>query len=90
MSNINHVKAYIIGLLVGGGKIDKDVFVIDLPFKKWGMEPNRMSIIATDILTANKIKAGYLTNCKMAGATKDTCRPSIQLHPNMTLLLFAS
>jgi hypothetical protein len=51
MSNINHVKAYIIGLLVGGGKIDKDVFVIDLPFKKWGMEPNRMSIIATDILT---------------------------------------
>jgi hypothetical protein len=51
MSNINHVKAYILGLLVGGGKIDKDVFVIDLPFKKWGMEPNRMSIIATDILT---------------------------------------
>lgn len=51
MSNINHVKAYLLGLLVGGGKIDKDVFVIDLPFKKWGMEPNRMSIIATDILT---------------------------------------
>ncbi len=51
MSNINHIKAYIIGLLVGGGKIDKDVFVIDLPFKKWGMEPNRMNIIATDILT---------------------------------------
>lgn len=51
MSNINHVKAYIIGLLVGGGKIDKNVFVIDLPFNKWGMEPNRMSIIATDILT---------------------------------------
>jgi len=51
MSNINHIKAYIIGLLVGGGKIDKDVFVIDFPFKKWGMEPTRMSIIATDILT---------------------------------------
>lgn len=51
MSNINHIKAYLIGLLVGGGKIDKDVFVIDLPFKKWGMEPTRMSIIATDILT---------------------------------------
>lgn len=51
MSNINHVKTYILGLLVGGGKIDKDVFVIDLPFKKWGMEPSRMNIIATDILT---------------------------------------
>lgn len=51
MSNINHVKAYLLGLLVGGGKIDKDVFVIDFPFKKWGMEPSRMNIIATDILT---------------------------------------
>ncbi|MBZ0201280.1 MAG: hypothetical protein K8H86_15535, partial [Ignavibacteriaceae bacterium] len=51
MSSINHKKAYILGLLVGGGKIDKDVFVIDLPFKKWGMEPSRMNIIATDILT---------------------------------------
>jgi hypothetical protein len=51
MSNINHIKAYILGLLVGGGKIDKDVFVIDLPFKKWGMEPSRMNNIATDILT---------------------------------------
>ena len=51
MSNINHIKAYLLGLLVGGGKIDKNVFVIDLPFKKWGMEPTRMNIIATDILT---------------------------------------
>lgn len=51
MNNLNHVKAYIIGLLVGGGKIDKDVFIIDLPFKKWGMEPSRMNIIAMDILT---------------------------------------
>ena len=51
MNNINHIKAYLLGLLVGGGKIDKDVFVIDLPFKKWGMEPKRMNIIAADILT---------------------------------------
>jgi len=51
MSNINHIKAYLLGLLVGGGKIDKNVFVIDLPFKKWGMEPTHMNIIATDILT---------------------------------------
>jgi hypothetical protein len=51
MNSINHIKAYLLGLLVGGGKIDKDVFVIDLPFKKWGMEPKRMNIIAADILT---------------------------------------
>jgi len=51
MSEITHIKAYIIGVLVGGCKIDRDVFVIDLPFKKWGMEPYRMSIIASDILT---------------------------------------
>jgi hypothetical protein len=47
---MNHVKAYLLGLFVGGGKIDKNSFVIDLPFKKWGMDPNRMNIIATDIL----------------------------------------
>lgn len=51
MSEINHIKAYILGLLVGGGKIDKNVFVIDLPYKKWGMDPNRMNSIAADILT---------------------------------------
>ncbi len=51
MNNINHIKAYLLGLLVGGGKIDKNVFVIDLPFKKWRMEPKRMNIIAADILT---------------------------------------
>lgn len=51
MNNINHIKAYLLGLLVGGGKIDKETFVIDLPFKKWGMDPKRMNIIAADILT---------------------------------------
>jgi hypothetical protein len=48
---MNHKKAYLIGLLVGGGKIDKNAFVIDLPFNKWGMEVKRMSSIATEILT---------------------------------------
>ena len=51
MSKINHIKAYLLGLLVGGGKVDTKTFVIDLPFKKWGMEPKRMNIIAVDILT---------------------------------------
>jgi len=51
MINLNHTKAYILGLLVGGGKIDKHTFIIDLPFKKWGMDTKRMNVIATDILT---------------------------------------
>ncbi|HEY8781252.1 MAG TPA: hypothetical protein VIM16_06540 [Mucilaginibacter sp.] len=51
MPNINHIKAYLLGLLVGGGKIDLNTFIIDLPFNKWGMEPKRMNVIATDILT---------------------------------------
>lgn len=51
MNNINHTKAYILGLLVGGGKIDKHTFMIDLPFKKWGMDTSRMNVIAVDILT---------------------------------------
>lgn len=51
MKSINHVKAYILGLLIGGGRVDKNAFLIDLPFKKWGMEPMRMNIIAADILT---------------------------------------
>lgn len=51
MGNINHIKAYLLGLLVGSGKVDENTFVIDLPFKKWGMDPERMNIIAIDILT---------------------------------------
>lgn len=51
MLEINHIKAYILGLMIGGGKVDKAGFIIDLPFNKWGMDPQRMNIIATDILT---------------------------------------
>lgn len=51
MQFLNHSKAYILGLLVGGGKIDRETFIIDLPFNKWGMEPQRMNNIALDILT---------------------------------------
>jgi hypothetical protein len=49
--NFNHDKAYILGLLVGGGEISDDTFIINLPFDKWGMNPSNMSHIATDILT---------------------------------------
>lgn len=44
-------KAYIIGLLVGGGQINNKSFSIKLPLKKWGLEPQNMNRIATDILT---------------------------------------
>jgi hypothetical protein len=47
---INHNKAYILGLLTGGGRLDKETFIIELPFKKWGMEPQKMGVIAVDIL----------------------------------------
>jgi hypothetical protein len=44
-------KAYILGMLVGGGKISNKTFTIILPFNKWGMNPQKMNIIAKDILT---------------------------------------
>jgi hypothetical protein len=47
---LNHNKTYILGLLVGGGKLDRESFIIELPFKKWGMEPSKMNVIAIDIL----------------------------------------
>lgn len=47
---LNHNKTYILGLFVGAGKIDRDTFLIELPFKKWGMEPAKMNVIAIDIL----------------------------------------
>ncbi|MFS4417908.1 hypothetical protein [Maribacter sp. 2307ULW6-5] len=47
---LNHNKSYILGLFTGAGKIDKDSFLIELPFKKWGMEPTKMNVIAIDIL----------------------------------------
>lgn len=43
-------KSYILGLLVGGGKIESSTFLIELPFKKWGEDPKRMAKIAGDIL----------------------------------------
>ncbi len=51
MKEFNHIKAYLLGLLVGSGRVDDKTFILDLPFKKWGAEPKRMGVIATDILT---------------------------------------
>ncbi|RLD50908.1 MAG: hypothetical protein DRI94_07475 [Bacteroidetes bacterium] len=58
---INHNKAYILGLLVGNGTVSKDTFLIKLPFRKWGMQPEKMNKIATDILTkiCDKFQKNY-------------------------------
>lgn len=56
---INHDKAYILGLLVGNGTISNGTFAIKLPLKKWGMQPEKMHKIATDILHPTQlIKVG--------------------------------
>lgn len=57
-------KAYLLGLLVGGGIISKKSFQIILPYKKWGdlkVNPERAGEIASDILsTLNPIwKTSY-------------------------------
>ena len=47
-------KAYLLGLLVGGGVISKKSFQIILPYKKWGdlkINPERAGEIASDILS---------------------------------------
>lgn len=58
---INHDKAYVLGLLVGGGTISNRTFVIKLPFRKWGMNPEKMNKIAVDILTkiCDKFQKSY-------------------------------
>lgn len=48
---INSDKAYVLGLLIGGGTISANTFMIELPYRKWGEEVHRMREIATDILT---------------------------------------
>jgi hypothetical protein len=64
MERIDHNKAYLLGLLVGSGKLDTNTFILDLPFKKWGLDPKRMSFIAVDILTriSNLFKSSYNLN----------------------------
>ncbi len=53
MRKITTDKAYIIGLIIGGGRIDNNTLQITLPYKKWGdlaFEPERAGGIAGDIL----------------------------------------
>jgi hypothetical protein len=74
-SIINSDKAYLLGLVIGGGAFGnaEDTFIIKLPYKKWGSyikEPDRAGIIAQDILrvvspmfrTIYGINISYQTN----------------------------
>lgn len=59
MGLVNTDKAYILGLIVGGGVFgnNKDTFYIKLPYKKWGdakKHPSRAGQIANDILKVVK------------------------------------
>ena len=47
---INEDKAYVLGLIVGGGTISNNTFSIKLPFKQWGNNAATMASIANDIL----------------------------------------
>jgi hypothetical protein len=51
MVKITIEKAYVLGLLVGGGTISDTTFVVVLPFDKWGANPFNMSLLAKDVLT---------------------------------------
>ena len=44
-------KAYILGMLVGGGIINDYSFTVLLPFRKWGTLANNVNDIAADIVT---------------------------------------
>ena len=59
MRTITTDKAYILGLIVGGGSFSQDrrSFFIKLPYKQWGdveTNPQRAGLIATDILQVVK------------------------------------
>ncbi len=62
---MNTDKAYVLGLIVGGGKFGKDMksFAIRLPYKKWGStenSPARASVIQKDIESlGNRMQAMY-------------------------------
>ena len=51
---INIDKAYLFGLVIGGGILHGDILQIVLPYKKWGnlqINPSRAGGIAEDILS---------------------------------------
>ena len=64
-------KAYVLGLLVGGGHIGQSSFTIKLPYKKWGdvdANPRRATQIVKDVL---KILNPMMQNCYGVSFTLD-------------------
>ncbi len=51
-------------MFIGGGTISSNTFMINLPYDKWGMYPENMAVIATDILTkiCKSFNAAYQFN----------------------------
>ncbi len=57
MIKINTDKAYLLGLIIGGGVLKSNKLQISMPYKKWGnikINPLRGGQIAEDILTKAK------------------------------------
>ena len=48
---LTNEKAYVLGLLTGGGTIANGTFKIVMPFDKWGADPATASAISHDLLT---------------------------------------
>lgn len=60
---ITNEQAYVLGLLVGGGEIANNTFVINMPFDKWGADPTKAAEISIDLLT--KIRKIFYDAYKM-------------------------
>lgn len=48
---ITNEQAYVLGLLIGGGEVANNTFVINMPFDKWGTDPTKAAEISIDLLT---------------------------------------
>lgn len=47
----NPENCYLLGLILGGGEISDEAFSINLPFNKWGTDPDVAAQISRDLLT---------------------------------------
>lgn len=60
INSITYERAYVLGLLVGGGTITNGTFKIVMPFDKWGADPQKAKEISNDLLT--KIRKIFKTS----------------------------
>ena len=87
---MNTDKAYILGLVIGGGCFSSDArsFYIRLPFRQWGAidaNPERAGIIATDIMKVVKPMMQIEYNLSVGYTTGKEWR--IQCHGDVTQLV---